>query len=78
MYVDYQQDVEKCYLWFKVEAMHIKAMRLDHTDGNTKDAMLMYKFWCGLKSSQLRIATRHKYNSVIYIQNLVNIGSEFV
>ena len=45
--------------------MHIKAVRLDHIDGNTKDAMLMSKFWSGLKSSQLRIATRHKYNSVI-------------
>ena len=45
--------------------MHIKAVRLDHIDGNTKDAKLMSKFWSGLKSSQLRIATRHKYNSVI-------------
>ena len=45
--------------------LRLKQCILDHIDGNTKDAVLMSKFWSGLKSSQLRIATRHKYNSVI-------------
>lgn len=43
----------------RLEQFILKAVRLDNIDENAKDAMLRSKFWPGLKSSQLKNATRH-------------------
>nr|XP_034300540.1 uncharacterized protein LOC117681188 [Crassostrea gigas] len=48
----------------RLEQCISKAVRLGHIDSSAKDPMLRSKFWSGLRSAQLRNATRHKYESV--------------
>ena len=71
-YSDHQQEGESIVTYgSRLEQCISKAVRLGHIDANAKDAMLRSKFWSGLKSSQLRNATRHKYESVKEFHSLL-------
>ena len=71
-YFDHQQEGESIVTYgSRLEQCISKAVRLGHIDANAKDAMLRSKFWSGLKSSQLRNATRHKYESVKEFHSLL-------
>ncbi|XP_061196784.1 uncharacterized protein LOC133205059 [Saccostrea echinata] len=71
-YSDHQQEGESNVSYgSRLEQCISKAVKLGHIDVNAKDAMLRSKFWSGLKSSQLRNATRHKYESVKEFHSLL-------
>ena len=53
--------INKKVSWSRLKQCISKAVRLGHIDANAKDDILRCKFYSGLKSSQLRNATRHKY-----------------
>lgn len=64
-YADHQKEGETIVTYgSRLEQCISKAVRLGHIDSSAKDAMLRSKFWSGLRSAQLRNATRHKYESV--------------
>ena len=53
--------INKKVSWSRLKQCISKAVRLGHIDANAKDDILRCKFYSGLKSSQLKNATRHKY-----------------
>ncbi|XP_062577917.1 uncharacterized protein LOC134239787 [Saccostrea cucullata] len=55
----------------KLEQCISKAVKLGHIDVNAKDPMLRSKLWSGLRSTQLRNATRHKYETVKEFHSLL-------
>ena len=55
----------------RLESTIMKAIKLGHIDTYAKDSMLRSKFWTGLKNTQLRNATRHKYDSLSDFQTLL-------
>lgn len=69
---DHQKEGETIVTYgSRLEQCISKAVRLGHIDSSAKDAMLRSKFWSGLKSGQLRNATRHKNESVKEFHSLL-------
>ncbi|XP_062610021.1 uncharacterized protein LOC134271821 [Saccostrea cucullata] len=71
-YSDHQQEGESIVSYgSRLEQCSSKAVKVGHIDVNAKDPMLRSKFWSGLRSTQLRNATRHKYETVKEFHSLL-------
>ncbi|XP_062614623.1 uncharacterized protein LOC134276371 [Saccostrea cucullata] len=71
-YSDHQQEGESIVSYgSRLEQCLSKAVKVGHIDVNAKDPMLRSKFWSGLRSTQLRNATRHKYETVKEFHSLL-------
>ena len=55
----------------RLETTLAKVVKLGHLDNTATDSMLKSKFWTGLKSQQIRNATRHKYDKCDDFQSLL-------
>ena len=71
-YNDCQKEGESIVQYgLRLERTLTKAVKLGHIDSDAQDSILRSKFWTGLKSQQLRNATRHKYDTVWDFQSLL-------
>ena len=71
-YGDCQKEGESIVTYAtRLENTLSKAVRTGHINAFAKDNMLRSKFWTGLRNTQLRQATRHKYDNIKDFQTLL-------
>ena len=71
-YMDFQKETESIVQYgSRLEQTLARAIRYGHIDLVAKDTMLRSKFWTGLKSQQLRNATRYLYAGQSDFQTLL-------
>ena len=72
IYSDFQKDSESIVAYgSRLEQTLSKAVNCGHIDLFANDSILRSKFWTGLKSQEIKISTRHLFDSIKDFQVLL-------